>query len=514
MNKISKASVSKFTVLAGILLCCACIVTCFALNAIWTNDDITYRFHFGTQNPITSWQDVFSSQVAHYFVMNGRFVAHFLAQSSIALWGRTVFSIVNGLVWVLFVCLLWKTCNVANRNWKYALIVVLLAFFGLQTKYTPCFQINYVWMFSLVLAYLLLFFHFNGKYSRLWSVGLIPLGLLAGWSNESIVVGISVSLIVYAWQNRKSMTFNQWAMFAGFGVGAVLLCFSPATIGRTDNQVGSVDFLPPAVYSLVKLLFYSRVTYLLVIYVFYLKIFKKVRWKELYRQGAFWIHAFVVLFLFNLWVGVFGNRQLFGMELISIVLLVTYWKKYTGEGRFFNWSVGILLAWAICKVGFNYMFLQRQQQMFDYFYAEYQRSEDGTVYYDLSRDDVTFYETYPSDVFTNYVVNSMNRYFHYLGNPEDKIFKIYPTCCKELDAYNENCYRNNAQGAWTVVVLKGKEPAGMKQTREIEFLTLTVPMTGRNITSADMIYEDDAHKVYQLYDKVPFVKGVEVTFFE
>ena len=511
MNKVFKTSTRNIAILSCILLCCACIVTCFALNAIWTNDDITYRFHFKTQSPITSWQDVFSSQVAHYFVMNGRFVAHVLAQASISLWGKTIFSIVNGIAWILFICLMWMTCKISN-NWKYALLVVLLAFFGLQTKYTPCFQINYIWMFSLVLAYLLLFFHLKSDYSRWWSVGLAPFSLMAGWSNESIVVGISVSMIIYAWHNRKCMTFNQWVMFFSFGAGVALLCFSPATIGRTKGEVGSVDFLPPAVYSLAKLLFYSRVTYLLVIYVLYLKIFKKASWKDLYTGGAFWIHAFVVLFVFNLCIGVFGNRQLFGMELISIILIATYWEKYTGEGRLLNLTIGLLLVWTICKVGFNCMFLQKQQRLFDYFYAEYQKSPSGAVFYDLSCKDVTFYETYPCDVFTQHVTRSMNRYFHYLDNDKSKQFKIYPTCCKELGSYKENYFENSAPGAWTVVVLKGNEPARIVEARKIEFLTWEFSLVGRNITSSDLIYEDDANKVYQIYDKVPFVKGVEVKF--
>lgn len=480
---------------------------------MWTNDDIVYRFHFLTGEPIKKWSEVFSSQWAHYFMRNGRFPAHVLAQASIALWGRFLFAVAAGVVYAVFVSLLWLYCRI-GRSWKYALLVALLAFLGLQTKYTPCFQINYIWMFSLVLGYLWLFFCFREQHSRKWAVGLVPFSLVAGWSNEALVVGISVSLIVYVCQHWRNLTFNQWTMFFSFGVGVGLVCLSPATIGRTGDEVGSVDFLPPGVYSLVKLLYYSRVTYLLVFYVAYLKLFRNVRWRDLYHDGAFYIHAFVALLLFNLAIGVFGNRQLFGMELMAIVLLVTYWKKYTKEGRALNVALVLLSLWAVYKVCFNYSFLQRQHRMFDYFYEEYRKSPDGTVFYDLSRDDVTYYETYPSDVFTTLVIQSMDRYFHYVGDDKGKTFKVLPTCCKRMETYVGNHYEQSASGAWTVVVVKSDEPVRMAQTRKIECLGWECPFASRPVTVKNLTYENTTHKVYQLYDKMPFVVGTGVEFFE
>lgn len=512
MNKLDNTRRKTCIVLACTLLCCACIVIVFAWQAIWTNDDITYRFHFLTKNPITSVGEVISSQVTHYFTANGRFIAHVFAQISIALWGQPVFAIINGCVFASFIWLLWKTCKI-NGNYKYAIFTVLLAFLGLQTKYTPCFQINYIWMFSLVLGYLLLFSHFGNKqYSKLYSIVLIPFSIIAGWSNEALVVGMAVSLIVYVWQNRKGITFNQWMMFFSFGIGVALLCFSPATIKRTGGQVGSIDFLPPGIYSLIKLLYYSRVSYLLIIYACYLKFFRKISWKDLYKDGAFYIHAFIALFIFNLAIGVFGNRQLFGMELMSIILIITYWKKYTGNGKLFNYAIGILLIWAIYKVYFNYTFLQKQRNLYDLFYTEYTKSEDGTVYYDLSRNDVTFYETYPSDVFTHLVISSMNRYFHYLDPKPQKTFKILPTCCKDLYKYSENCYINNASGSWVVITKKQNGSISIAQTREVEFMSWTHNFVERRITAADLIYEDDSYCVYQIYDKMPFVTGTGVRF--
>ncbi len=487
------------------------VVVFLSYHALWIGDDITYRFHFGTQEPIHSIFDVFTSQIVHYFIANGRYIGQFLVQVNVALIGQPLFSILNGMVYIMLLFFIARICE--NSNSKIFIAICLLAFLGFETKFTPSCQINYIWMFLLVTGYLLLFFRFSKPYSKIISFALVPFSIIAGWSNESIVVGISVSLIIYAWQNKQSLTFNQWIMFFCFGIGAALLCLSPATIARVNDVNGQMDFLSPGVYSLIKLCFYLRVTYLLIIYVGYLKIFKKVTWKELYQSESFYIHAFITLLLFNLLIGVIGNRQLFGIELISIILLIKYWKKYNEKSIALNYIICILAISCIYKIGANNTFLQKENTLYHYFYAEYTKSEDGTVFYNLSRDNVTFYETYPSDVFTPYVIGTMDRYFHYLKNDTQKTFKILPVCCENLADTTENYFQNNAEGAWSIIVNKEKVPKRIVQTRNLEILGCNFPFPERQVNESNIVYENNVYKVYQVYDKMPFVKGTGIVFY-
>ena len=72
---------------------------------------------------------------------------------------------------------------------------------------------------------------------------------------------------------------------------------------------------------------------------------------------------------------------------------------------------------------------------------------------------------------------------------------------------------NNAKGAWTVWVLKNDEPAQIEQVRQIGFLGWKRPFKKKHVTSFDLLYENEDYKVYQLYDKMPFVEGVGFEFF-
>ena len=83
----------------------------FSNNALWLGDDITYGFIFSNVQPtisgehITSFCDVIHSQRNHYFVENGRVVAHFIVQLIIPFMNKTIFAILNGLAYCLFIYL-------------------------------------------------------------------------------------------------------------------------------------------------------------------------------------------------------------------------------------------------------------------------------------------------------------------------------------------------------------------------------------------------------------------------
>ena len=61
---------------------------------------------------------------------------------------------------------------------------------------------------------------------------------------------------------------------------------------------------------------------------------------------------------------------------------------------------------------------------------------------------MTFYETYPSDVFTQNVLSTLNRY---LTTTYEKQFElsVLPTVCRNLDM--SNSYVNNAKGAYSIM---------------------------------------------------------------
>lgn len=486
------------------------VVYIMSSRALWLGDDINYRYHFKTGQGIESVIDAFTSQVEHYKVMNGRFLAHFLVQIFIALLGKTFFSIVNACIYIVFLILIAKLSGIKLANSRFVILAALLILFSFQTKFVPSCQIGYIWMFTIVLLFIYLFLNIEKVPSRWHSTWLLPLSIIAGWTQEAIVVGISVALIIYVLSNFKKLTFNQWTMFFAFGLGAMLLCFSPGTLSRTNELHGSVDFLPPVVYGFVKFLFYLRMTYVFIGYILYLVFVKKISIMEVYRRESFLIVSLMTLIIFNLVVGVFGNRQLFGIELLSLILFMRCLLRYSLSTKLPVVMIAFFACWAIYSITKNTTFLKYENAVYEYLLTEYRKSEDGVVYYDLSSKDVTFYETYPCDVFTPFVLTTLSRY---LNSEESTHYplRVYPTSCQDMRP--GNYFVENAYKAFSVVVDKTIDlPDRILQKRNLQLGPINVPFKVRDVTNLSPIFEDDSHRVYQLFDKMPFIVTTEVTF--
>ena len=61
------------------------------------------------------------------------------------------------------------------------------------------------------------------------------------------------------------------------------------------------------------------------------------------------------------------------------------------------------------------------------------------------------------------------------------------------------------------MVNKENKPSRIMQTRVLEILGCKRPFVDRPIT-AGVVYENATHKVYQIYEKIPFVKGTGIVF--
>lgn len=72
--------------------------------------------------------------------------------------------------------------------------------------------------------------------------------------------------------------------------------------------------------------YFLRATYLLMALV--LLVTRRVSLSRLYRQEAFWFNAMFFMMVFNMIVRVYCNRQLFGIEVVSIILLVKLLRRY------------------------------------------------------------------------------------------------------------------------------------------------------------------------------------------
>lgn len=509
---MGKASINWKTAVITALV--AIFAFAFSYKALWIGDDITYAYSFKDGSHISSLNDVVVSQIEHYKSVNGRTVAHFLCQLYIPLFGQTAFAVSNALVWAALLLLMASLCKIKYSDWKQMALLACLLILGFRTKFTPTCQIGFPWMFTLVVAYLVILRKIGKEQEKPWnSLHLLwaaPFAFLAGWSQEALVIGVGAALGIFVLMHIRKVTWQQWILLVCFAAGAALLCLCPATLSRTGETHGGSNLLPPAILSMAKLGFYLRITYLMLAFLLYLRIFRKIKFKELFSSTAFYWIIWAVMLAFNLFIGVYGNRQLFGMEFAAISIIAYYVRLYIlPERQNFRTAGNVILValtvWVACVAVGNARFLLHHGKVLDYIDSSFKASDDGVVYYDFSKKDVTFKDTYPSDVFTWYALNTMGRKY----GPEKQL-QVVPTLCAGLkDATRENGYERIAPGAIAVIVDKANMPSGIKVTRSFlgrrHFSDLWV-------STDEPVFENDNNMVVPVYEKLPFVRHEKVEF--
>lgn len=293
------------------------LVFCLSDYVIWHGDALLYRFDFGTGKPVHTLADVFRSQYAHYFTMNGRIWVHLLCQAFAALWGQTAFAICNAAVYVGFVLLLARLCGYSVRQPLGLLTCILIVLALCDTSYIPNCQIGYVWSATVTLAFILMYLHKNeGPSGAVKLTLLFILSLLAGNGNEAIAIGTGAAMIIDFLRHRGYLTRTQLLMITGFGIGALMLCLAPGTLRRASGPA------PGIIWSVYRLIISARMLYVLILALGLIKLSGRIRIRKFMSDNLFYVTALLALLIFNLLIGMaeLSVRQMFGIELFSAIL--------------------------------------------------------------------------------------------------------------------------------------------------------------------------------------------------
>lgn len=291
-------------------------------------DDWGYTFIWGTQEPIQSLGDIIKSQYHHYMELNGRFIVHFLVQLFDGILGKTIFNVFNALIFSLFVC---EIAMVTSEEKRHFLKIVSVSFF-LLFFFFPAFKHVFLWL-SGSFNYLwvgtgILFFHFILLKDSVSKKALFPLfilGVICGWSNEAVVIGIGASYFFYFIMHRDRLRGHRKYLLLGFYLGALLLVCSPGSINRAINSSGMAS--SPIWVSLFNMR--NMRLFFLLLFVLVIKlIFKRVRFKEWVKNEQILIMATVFSFIFVVFIGIDVPRSRFGIELFSLLLIL----------RMINWD--------------------------------------------------------------------------------------------------------------------------------------------------------------------------------
>lgn len=365
--------------IASVLILLGCAVMVAVMSAIvqWLGDDVNYRFFitdaiWTSSGDINSFSDLFRSQGNHWMYVNGRAVAHTLVQFFCGMMPKWVFVICNAAVYVAFIWLIVR-CAGVKRPLRHPMSVATIAILmplAFVTKMMPSCQIGFVWMFVLVILWLRFFFS-HRRHGIFVSILILVLGFLAGNGQEAMTIGVSAALGIW-WLHRRGRIgrWRTWWLVA-FWCGTLSCCLSPATVGRgTALAVSLSDTL---VYMLVAF----RMPYLLLAVIGWKCLRHRFSFKKFYRKNALYFNSAFVLLIFNLVIGVYSNRQLFGIELMSMLMLL---RMLRGHAFSKMWiAIFGVASFAFCA---RQIYLaEKVSDQFDEIERLYVESDDGRVYY-------------------------------------------------------------------------------------------------------------------------------------
>ena len=221
-------------------------------------DDYSYVYSFANRgDKINGISEIFPSMYAHYFLMNGRLVLHFIAQFLLML-GDNVANLINSVAFVALGLLAYFHVYKSFKNVK--ILPLLFVYFSLF-MFTPAFGQSYLWITGasnylygplLFLIYLIPFRLYVDDKSRrnifkviLSSFVMLVMGAIVGNTNENTAVAaVFITFVYIVYRFIKYKGTHMWAVFALIGtiVSAGFNLFSPGTQNRLgDNKL---NFLP------------------------------------------------------------------------------------------------------------------------------------------------------------------------------------------------------------------------------------------------------------------------------
>ncbi len=204
------------------------------------SDDWTYRFIFTQNRLVENLSDIITSQVIHYHKWGGRFVAHSLVQFFLLI-DKIWFDIANTVCYAGCCALIARVASKSNflRNW---FLVLASLWVIMPTPSSTMFWLtgsfNYLWPSCLTAVFLFLIL----SEKKQCQLAAIVIGLIAGNGHESIAVGASWALILYAIATRKkSLIF--YVAIGSYVVGMLLNVIAPGNFARVaaigaDEQAG------------------------------------------------------------------------------------------------------------------------------------------------------------------------------------------------------------------------------------------------------------------------------------
>lgn len=328
------------TVLFGLLIVSFLLVWIAHIAYPLEADDFFYITNLVTGAPLSSLSDIWESQVWHYFNWGGRSIGHTILQLTL-MFGQPVTNILNVCVTVLLLYLLCKVADVKGIELFFAAFSML---FGTVVAWKSCMfwqsgSANYLYMSCIVFFYLLIYLRTlrdqkDFPFVTLW---ILPLGLMAGWSNENVGPTLWVLSAIILYLNYKSRKkVPAWMLLGNISclAGSIILICAPGNFVRSafspDNEMSLPKLILSRILNECTGLFYAMI-YAVLFSAFLFVIGKCILKIALGRDRILYLFGSLLSWGALILSPAFTDRAFFGPTLFLILFCLSYIKDILSE---------------------------------------------------------------------------------------------------------------------------------------------------------------------------------------
>jgi len=223
----------------------------------------------------------------------------------------------------------------------------------------------------------------------------------------------------------RTATRTQWAMTLAFTAGMVLLCIAPGNFRKLGEASGGGYWVTPVTMAVM-----LRACYLVVAVLIVLLIRRRDTLVQMWRDNAFYVNALLVMLAFNLVVRVYCNRQLFGMELMALIITLRLIKAHMPAMRWRVAGVTALSALALLVAVDDVTLVNRRTALCQRIEQLYRASSDGTVYCDIPSRDFCYDDHDAMYSYNGWTITQQRRLW--LAQGDNREFHWMPLAMKSL----------------------------------------------------------------------------------
>jgi len=313
-----------------------CMLVLNILECPFFSDDLLYYFVFETDDHgqwdtdnlrrVDSLSQLWWSQWNHYSIMNGRWVAHMMAQFKLAFVPPLLFKVANAIMFALMVHFAVRLTSVGKRTYLVSAVLFCFLLFVVIRGFSTAFlwdvgSFNYLWILTANLAFFVYLRHIKDEPVSMRHCMLSIFALFVGCNHEALALPVLAALALFFFKNRSVILHKALFPYLVFYVIGGIICLLTPTL-YTRVSADSPTLSDRLFFGVVNFVFNVRVFWILVALLVCLWFNNRSFLKEELTRNVYAYIVVAVSFMIVFLVGTTSERSAFIADFLAILVLI------------------------------------------------------------------------------------------------------------------------------------------------------------------------------------------------